>query len=237
MYANTWLESLPRPRHGVSLVRQVRPAGDALSRPRPAATTRTRTSQLADSLADKVDARRDPARAASTRSTRRAGTTSGVHPAVRAARHAQYDAYLRQRAGAVHLQPRPARRPGGLRRELRRVSRREFRGALSGRRQPRHLLLRRLRHPLVHSTATGTTTATSTARPRTSRTWTANWPASSARVGWVIATGEHDSLVQKNREFSDMLSGRRGSRTTSRSGRRQFGHDWPWWREHLRRFV
>ena len=31
----------------------------------------------------------------STRSTRRAGTTSDVHPAVRAARHAQYDAYLR----------------------------------------------------------------------------------------------------------------------------------------------
>jgi esterase/lipase superfamily enzyme len=57
-----------------------------------------------------------------------------------------------------------------------------------------------------------------------------------ARVGWVIATGEHDSLAQKNREFSDMLSSK-GVPNHFELWPGQFGHDWPWWREHLRRFV
>ena len=56
------------------------------------------------------------------------------------------------------------------------------------------------------------------------------------QVSWVIATGEHDSLVQKNREFAAMLSAK-GINNYAEFWPGQFGHDWPWWREHLRRFV
>ena len=57
-----------------------------------------------------------------------------------------------------------------------------------------------------------------------------------ARVGWVIATGEYDTLVQQNREFSSMLWSR-GIPNHSEFWEGVFGHDWPWWREHLRRFL
>ena len=62
------------------------------------------------------------------------------------------------------------------------------------------------------------------------------WAAKLARVGWVIATGEHDSLVQQNRDFSALLSSK-GIPNYLEIWPGQFGHDWPWWREHLRRFV
>lgn len=55
-------------------------------------------------------------------------------------------------------------------------------------------------------------------------------------LGWVIATGEHDSLVQQNRDFSNLLWSK-GIANHSEFWGGQFGHDWPWWREHLRRFV
>ena len=57
-----------------------------------------------------------------------------------------------------------------------------------------------------------------------------------SRIGWVIATGEHDTLVQKNREFSQLLWSK-GIGNHSEFWGGAFGHDWPWWREHLRRFV
>lgn len=56
------------------------------------------------------------------------------------------------------------------------------------------------------------------------------------RVEWIIATGEHDTLVQKNREFSQLLWSK-GVPNHLEIWGGVFGHDWPWWRENLRRFV
>lgn len=56
------------------------------------------------------------------------------------------------------------------------------------------------------------------------------------RVQWVIATGEHDSVVHENRSFADILRDK-GIPVRTEFWEGQFGHDWPWWREHLRRFV
>jgi esterase/lipase superfamily enzyme len=64
----------------------------------------------------------------------------------------------------------------------------------------------------------------------------AEWVGKLSRVGWVIATGEYDSLVQKNRDFSNLLWSK-GIPHHFELWPGQFGHDWPWWREHLRRFV
>lgn len=57
-----------------------------------------------------------------------------------------------------------------------------------------------------------------------------------SRVGWVIATGEHDSLVNENRGFASLL-GSKGIPHHAEFWPGVFGHDWPWWKEHLRRFV
>ncbi|HUP49491.1 MAG TPA: alpha/beta hydrolase-fold protein [Thermoanaerobaculia bacterium] len=62
------------------------------------------------------------------------------------------------------------------------------------------------------------------------------WVGRLSRIGWVIATGEHDSLAQKNREFSELLWSK-GIPNHAEFWPGVFGHDWPWWREHLRRFV
>jgi esterase/lipase superfamily enzyme len=55
-------------------------------------------------------------------------------------------------------------------------------------------------------------------------------------VGWVIATGEHDSLVGDNHHFAGVLRSK-GIPLHFEIWPGQFGHDWPWWKEHLRRFV
>jgi len=55
-------------------------------------------------------------------------------------------------------------------------------------------------------------------------------------VEFVIATGEHDSLVRQNREFLDLLT-RKGIPAHGEIWPGVFGHDWPYWREHLRRFL
>ena len=55
-------------------------------------------------------------------------------------------------------------------------------------------------------------------------------------IGWVIATGEHDHLVQTNRDFAAMLAGK-GLNVHAEFWGGVFGHDWPHWSEHLRRFV
>ena len=55
-------------------------------------------------------------------------------------------------------------------------------------------------------------------------------------VQWIIATGEHDSLVQYNREFSGLLWSR-GVPNHCEIWPGVFGHDWPWWNEAVRRFY
>ncbi len=62
------------------------------------------------------------------------------------------------------------------------------------------------------------------------------WVGKLSRVDWIIATGEYDSLVQNNRDFSGMLWSK-GIRNYLEIWPGVFGHDWPWWRENLRRFL
>jgi esterase/lipase superfamily enzyme len=63
-----------------------------------------------------------------------------------------------------------------------------------------------------------------------------NWSQRLAQVEWIVATGEHDSLVEHSRRFSELLSSKSiPNRAEIWPG--VFGHDWPWWRENLRRFL
>ncbi|HEX4825116.1 MAG TPA: alpha/beta hydrolase-fold protein [Candidatus Polarisedimenticolaceae bacterium] len=55
-------------------------------------------------------------------------------------------------------------------------------------------------------------------------------------IGFVVATGEQDHLVQENRWFSEMLRGK-GLNVYAEFWPGVFGHDWPYWRENLKRFV
>lgn len=55
-------------------------------------------------------------------------------------------------------------------------------------------------------------------------------------VQFVIATGEHDTLVNVNREFISILQGK-GLNVHGEIWPGVFGHDWPYWREHLPRFL
>ena len=50
------------------------------------------------------------------------------------------------------------------------------------------------------------------------------------------ATGEFDSLVNDNRNFSALLSSR-GVPNRCEIWPGVFGHDWPWWNENVRRFY
>jgi esterase/lipase superfamily enzyme len=62
------------------------------------------------------------------------------------------------------------------------------------------------------------------------------WLAKLSHVGWVIATGQHDTLVHQSRDFSTLLWSKGiGNHLEIWPG--AFGHDWHWWRENLRRFV
>ena len=62
------------------------------------------------------------------------------------------------------------------------------------------------------------------------------WVQRVSRMGIVIATGEHDHLVQKNREFAAMLQSKRiPNHFELWPG--VFGHDWPFWAQHISRFV
>ncbi len=62
------------------------------------------------------------------------------------------------------------------------------------------------------------------------------WVARVGRVGTVVATGEHDHLVGATRDFAGLL-GSKGIPVHCEIWQGVFGHDWPWWSEHLRRFV
>ncbi|MHC4450950.1 MAG: alpha/beta hydrolase-fold protein [Planctomycetota bacterium] len=62
------------------------------------------------------------------------------------------------------------------------------------------------------------------------------WCARMRTVEWVLATGETDSIVHETREFSDILR-HKEIPVHSEIWPGVFGHDWPYWREHLPRFV
>ncbi len=64
----------------------------------------------------------------------------------------------------------------------------------------------------------------------------ASWCDRMRKVEWVIATGEHDSLVEETRRFSAILRSK-GIPVTEEVWPGVFGHDWPYWQEHLPRFV
>jgi len=62
------------------------------------------------------------------------------------------------------------------------------------------------------------------------------WVERVSRIGIVLATGEHDHLVPETRRFSDLLRAK-GVAVHSEVWPGVTGHDWPFWIEHLRRFV
>jgi esterase/lipase superfamily enzyme len=64
----------------------------------------------------------------------------------------------------------------------------------------------------------------------------AGWVSRMNTVEWVLATGETDSLVEETRNFSGILESK-GIGVHSEIWPGVFGHDWPYWREHLPRFV
>lgn len=57
-----------------------------------------------------------------------------------------------------------------------------------------------------------------------------------AHVGFVVATGEHDHLVEENRAFADLLRSK-GLNVHAEFWPGVFGHDWPYWAQHLPRFL
>ena len=62
------------------------------------------------------------------------------------------------------------------------------------------------------------------------------WVGKASRLGLVVATGEHDHLAPETRRFSDLLRSK-GIPVQSELWSGVNGHDWPFWIEHLRRFV
>lgn len=190
--------------------------------------------KLSDSLADKVNAGEVQLALIDTVNNE-SWYNQSIHPAVRAARHAQYDTYLRhelvpyvhnraQRGdlavygasfGAYHASNFAARYPDLVSRAI------LFSGVYD-----------------IHSLTDGYWDDTCYFHSPASfiANMNAEWAGKLARVDWIIATGEYDSLVQKNREFSSLLWGK-GIPNHLEIWPGVFGHDWPWWREHLRRFV
>ena len=63
-----------------------------------------------------------------------------------------------------------------------------------------------------------------------------DWVRRASRIGVVIATGEHDHLVQSTRDFGGLLRSK-GIPVHEEIWPGVFGHDWPFWKQHLRRFV
>jgi esterase/lipase superfamily enzyme len=190
--------------------------------------------KLADSVADKVDAGEIQLVLPDTVNNE-SWYNNSVHPAVRAARHAQYDSYLRnelvpyifnraQRGdlavygasfGAYHAANFAARYPDLVSRAI------CFSGVFD-----------------ISSFVHGYWDENCYFHSPTAYipNMDAEWVGKLGRVGWVIATGEHDSLVDKNRDFSNLLWSK-GIPHHFELWQGQFGHDWPWWRQHLRRFV
>lgn len=64
----------------------------------------------------------------------------------------------------------------------------------------------------------------------------AEWTTKMARIDWVIATGEYDSLVDDNRRFSTLLSSK-GIPNHAEIWPGVFGHDWPFWNDAIARIL
>ena len=62
------------------------------------------------------------------------------------------------------------------------------------------------------------------------------WVERLRRVDWVIATGEHDSLVRDNRDFSALLWAK-GVPNHCEIWPGVFGHDWPFWNANVARLL
>ena len=159
----------------------------------------------------------------------------GVHPAVRAARHVQYDNYLRHEVvpyifnraqrgdlvvygasfGAYHASNFAARYPDVVSRAI------CFSGVFD-----------------IYSFTDGYWDDNCYFHCPTAYipNLDNDWVGRLSRTGGVVATGEHDSIVNKSRDFSNLLWSK-GIPNHSEFWGGVFGHDWPWWREHLRRFV
>ena len=158
-----------------------------------------------------------------------------IHPAIRVARHVQYDSYLRNEVvpyafnraqrgdlvvygasfGAYHASNFAARHPDVVNRAI------CFSGIYD-----------------IHSQLDGYWDENCYFNCPTAYIPNMDGEHASrvARVSWVIATGEYDTLIRQNGEFSELLWSK-GVGNHFEVWRGVFGHDWPWWREHLRRFV
>ena len=189
---------------------------------------------LASSVADKVDAGEIQLVLPDTVNDE-SWYNKSVHPAVRAARHVQYDKYLRnelvpytfnraQRGdlvvygasfGAYHAANFASRYPDVVSRAI------CFSGIYD-----------------IHAQLDGYWDDNCYFHCPTANipNMDAEWVGKLSRVNWIIATGEHDTLVQQNRDFSALLWSK-GIPNHLEIWPGVFGHDWPWWREHLRRFV
>jgi esterase/lipase superfamily enzyme len=62
------------------------------------------------------------------------------------------------------------------------------------------------------------------------------WCQKLSRVEWVIATGEQDSLVEETRRMAWILRAK-GIPVHEEIWPGVFGHDWPYWQEHLPRLI
>ena len=62
------------------------------------------------------------------------------------------------------------------------------------------------------------------------------WCQRLSRVGWVVATGDGDQLVSETKNFAAVLR-KKGISVHEEVWPGVFGHDWPFWCEHLPNFV
>jgi esterase/lipase superfamily enzyme len=63
-----------------------------------------------------------------------------------------------------------------------------------------------------------------------------SWVGRLRGVEFVVATGEYDHLAYATREFAGLL-GRKGIPVRAEIWQGSFGHDWPFWAEHIGRFL
>jgi len=64
----------------------------------------------------------------------------------------------------------------------------------------------------------------------------AEWVNRLRTVEWILAAGEYDSLADETHNFAGILRHKRiGVHSEIWPG--VYGHDWPFWNEHLRRFL
>jgi len=189
---------------------------------------------LADSVADKVDNGEIQLVLVDTVNNE-SWYNKNVHPRTRAKRHAQYDSYLRhelvpyihnraQRGdlavygasfGAYHASNFAARYPDVVSRAILFSGVFDIRAQLDGYWDDNCYF----NCPVVYIP-----------------NMDGEWVGKLSRVEWILATGEHDAIVDKTKEFSGLLS-MKGIPNYVEIWPGVFGHDWPWWREHLRRFV